>query len=131
MNNSKKNYMINTNFIKRVGKYLYVFSEPLYKDGQHQSIRIDTPPMPFTDMKNYIDKLIQDTRDDNDIEVEIITAEHDTEPCPYCGYRGLDGGISVYDKRDNSLIFTRQLCGRCLLNQYFMIKMTSTSARGE
>ena len=126
-----KHYSLNTNFIRRIGKYLYVFSEPLYKDGQHQSIRIDTPPMPFNDMVKYIDRLIKNTRDDNDIEVEIIIAEHENEPCPSCSYEGLEGGITVHDKRDNSLGFTKQLCGRCLLNTYFMIKMTSTIARGQ
>ena len=121
-----KHYKMDFNFIRRTSQHLFVLSEPI----KGRFIRIDSMPMPFVDMRNYIDKVVENDRNDNQITVEIITAPND-HACPSCGHKSVSGGLFLHDTRDNTTAFTPQYCDRCLLNYYFIIKMTSTTAKGE
>jgi len=119
-------YSMNLKFVRRVSNHLFVLSEPI----QGTCMRKDSIPMPFTDMKNYITRLIDATRDHDDINVYIVNAEGE-QRCVQCGHDGVDGGIFAYDKREQTTFITEQFCSRCLLNHYFIIKMLSTTDKGE
>ena len=120
-----KKYQVNTSFIRKNGSYLYVLSEPLFKNGIHHPIRIDSVPMSFVDMVKYIDKVIETTREHNGINVSIEYIKTN-ETCLSCGAVGIEGRITLYDEKDNSTGYTKILCDRCLLNSYFLFKMIST-----
>ena len=127
MKSNYANYKMNLNFIRKHSEYLFILSQPI----QGRCMRIDSIPMPFEDMKNYINKHIEETRDDNDILVDIVIAQHDKTNCAKCQKKGVIGGIFAHDIRYHQTMITDQYCDVCLLNNFFIIKMTSSIERGE